>query len=59
MQMTSCRERKRSLVMCECCKPKTCEKGKDPKTCTEEQIKECHGDSAKHSCVETKGTAKK
>ena len=37
--------------MCECCKPKTCEKGKDPKTCTEEQIKECHGDRNSRSGV--------
>ncbi len=27
-----------------------CEKGKDPKECTPEQIKECHGDTAKHPC---------
>jgi hypothetical protein len=27
-----------------------CEKGKDPKKCTPEQIKECHGDTAKHPC---------
>ena len=37
--------------MCECCEPvEKCEKGKDPKTCTPEQIKECHGDDPKHSC---------
>ena len=29
---------------------KTCEKGKDPKTCSPEQIKECHGDTATHPC---------
>jgi hypothetical protein len=29
---------------------KKCEKGKDPKTCTPEQIKECHGNTAKHPC---------
>ena len=49
----------RSLAMCECCKPKTCEKGKDPKTCTEERIKECDGDSSKHTCTEAADTAKK
>ncbi len=27
-----------------------CEKGKDPKTCSPEQIKECHGDVAEHPC---------
>ena len=37
--------------MCDCCKPKTCEKGKDPKTCTPEQVKECHGDAPVHSCT--------
>jgi hypothetical protein len=29
---------------------KKCEKGKDPKKCTSEQIKECHGEAAEHSC---------
>ena len=29
---------------------KKCEKGKDPKTCTPEQIKKCHGETKKHSC---------
>ena len=29
---------------------KKCEKGKDPETCTPEQIKECHGDTAGHPC---------
>jgi hypothetical protein len=40
--------------MCECCKPepKKCEKDKDPKTCTPEQVKECHGDTEKHECEE-------
>jgi len=36
--------------------PKTsekCEKGKDPKKCTPEQIKECHGDAAEHPCLTT------
>ena len=27
-----------------------CEKGKDPKKCTAEQIRECHGEAAKHPC---------
>jgi hypothetical protein len=27
-----------------------CHKGKDPKKCTPEQIKECHGDAKKHPC---------
>jgi len=31
-------------------KTKKCEKGKDPKTCSPKQIKECHGDSKKHPC---------
>ena len=57
MRMTFCGERKRSLAMCECCKPKTCEKGKDPKECTPEQVKECHGDTDKHNCEQA--TAKK
>lgn len=35
------------------CKEKEkCHKGKDPKECSEEQIKECHGDSKKHECEE-------
>jgi len=29
---------------------KTCEKGVDPETCSPEQIRECHGDAASHSC---------
>ena len=32
---------------------KKCEKGKVPKTCSPEQVRECHGDAAKHRC-ETK-----
>jgi hypothetical protein len=28
-----------------------CEKGKDPKTCSPQQIRECHGDTVKHPCV--------
>jgi len=41
------------------CEPKSkttknCEKDKDPKTCSPEQIRECHGDAAKHPC-EKKG----
>jgi hypothetical protein len=40
--------------MCECCaEPQKCEKGKDPRTCTPEQIKECHGEAAEHSCEAT------
>ena len=39
------------LKMCE--ETKTCcEKGKDPKTCDAEQIKECHGEAEKHACGE-------
>ena len=34
--------------MCET--SKKCEKGKDPKTCSPEQIRECHGDTAVHPC---------
>ncbi len=49
--------------MCECCNPdapvEKCEKGKDPKTCTPEQIKECHGDTAKHPCGESSDEAPK
>ncbi len=45
--------------MCECCKPKTCEKGENPKTCTKEKIEECHGDSPKHDCAEAAETTKK
>ena len=47
--------------MCECCKPepKTCEKGKDPKTCTTEQVKECHGETKKHECEEAAAKASK
>ncbi len=37
------------------CKEKEniCEKGKDPKTCTPEQIRECHGDAREHCCEKT------
>ena len=43
--------------MCDCCKAaeqeaEKCEKGKDPKTCTPEQIRECHGEAAEHPCEE-------
>ena len=31
-----------------------CDKGKKPKECTPEQIKECHGDAKKHACEEEK-----
>jgi AhpD family alkylhydroperoxidase len=30
---------------------KTCEKGRDPKTCSPEQIEECHGAEAGHACL--------
>ena len=33
-----------------CASSKKCEKGKDPKTCSPEQIKECHGEGAGHPC---------
>lgn len=33
----------------------TCEKGMDPKTCSPERIRECHGESAGHSCGTTAG----
>jgi hypothetical protein len=29
---------------------KKCEKGKDPKTCSLEQIRKCHGKDAGHPC---------
>ena len=32
-------------------KRKKCERGKDPKTCSPEQIRECHGSDRKHPCV--------
>ena len=39
------------------CKEK-CHKGKNPKDCTPEQIRECHGDAREHSC-EKQGCSKK
>ena len=33
-----------------CASSKKCEKGKDPKTCSPEQITECHGDRKAHPC---------
>jgi hypothetical protein len=57
--------------MCDCCKPKPtspavagaaspreggCEKGKDPETCSPEQIKECHGEAREHECVAAEGS---
>ena len=33
------------------CKGK-CHEGKNPKECTPEQIKECHGDVREHPCEE-------
>ena len=38
---------------------KKCQKGKDPKTCSPEQIKECHGETETHSCCETCASPKK
>jgi len=35
-----------------------CLKGKKPEECTPEQIKECHGDTKKHPCEESKGKKK-
>lgn len=29
--------------------PKKCDKGKDPKTCSPEQVKKCHGNK-RHDC---------
>lgn len=29
---------------------KPCEKGKDPKCCSPEQIRTCHGEVAEHEC---------
>ena len=34
---------------------KKCEKGKDPRKCTPEQISECHGEAAKHGCCAPAG----
>jgi hypothetical protein len=37
-----------------------CEKTKDPKACTAEQIKICHGEGAKHACkTEAKAKVKR
>ena len=36
---------------CGCSQPAE-EKKRDPKQCSPEQIKECHGDAAKHPCVD-------
>jgi hypothetical protein len=33
---------------------KKCEKGKDPKTCSAEQIRECHGEASEHPCESEK-----
>jgi hypothetical protein len=35
------------------CKEK-CHKGKNPKECSPDQIKECHGDAKEHPCEEQK-----
>jgi hypothetical protein len=42
-----------------CASSKKCEKGKDPKTCSPEQIKECHGDTPVHPCGTSSSPAKK
>jgi hypothetical protein len=31
-----------------------CEKGKDPKTCSPEQIRECHGSEPAHPCAKSR-----
>ncbi len=39
--------------MCHCEDQKGCchpEKKRDPRTCSPEQIRECHGDAAEHPC---------
>jgi chromate transporter len=36
----------------------TCEKGADPRTCSPEQIRECHGDDAGHPCLPSSGQPK-
>ena len=40
-------------------KTKKCEKGKDAKTCSSEQIKECHGEVAGHPCEGSGKSTKK
>ncbi len=35
-----------------------CHKGKKPKECTPEQIRECHGDAKKHPCEEPESEKK-
>lgn len=35
-------------------KSKKCEKGKDPKACSPEQIRECHGSDRTHPCSKGK-----
>ena len=42
-----------------CNKTRKCEQGKDPKTCSPERIKECHGESAAHPCENGAKPAKK
>lgn len=36
---------------------KTCEKGMDPATCSLEQVRRCHGQSAEHPCTAVAGRA--
>ena len=38
---------------------KKCEKGKDPKACPPEQIRECHGETKKHACEAPVGKERK
>ena len=35
-----------------------CHKGKNPKECSPEQIKECHGDVKEHRCEDSKSKKK-
>jgi len=42
-----------------CASSKKCEKGKDPGTCSPEQIRECHGETATHPCETGASTKKK
>ena len=42
--------------MCKKSSSQKCHKGKDPGSCTPEEIKECHGDTKSHPC---EGSSKK
>jgi hypothetical protein len=35
-----------------------CHKGKNPKECTPEQIKKCHGNVKEHPCEDSEGKKK-